>query len=85
MTASVPIDVPDEQLLGIRSHMPPCCAPPSPMLTGVALGPGRGFGPGGQGCVRFALVVSEERLLEAAKRIGAWLAQRAADAPAGGQ
>jgi aspartate/methionine/tyrosine aminotransferase len=42
--------------------------------TGVSLGPGSGFGPGGAGYVRFALVAPEERLTEAARRIGKWLA-----------
>jgi aspartate/methionine/tyrosine aminotransferase len=37
--------------------------------TGVAISPGRAFGPGGVGCVRFALVQREERLVEAAERI----------------
>lgn len=37
--------------------------------TGVAISPGRAFGPGGIGRVRFALVQSEERLIEAAERI----------------
>jgi len=36
---------------------------------GVVLSPGTGFGEGGEGFVRFALVEKEERLLEAAKRI----------------
>ena len=36
---------------------------------GVALAPGRGFGPGGKGFVRIALVRPLEELLEAAKRI----------------
>ena len=38
--------------------------------TGVALSPGRSFGPGGLGYVRFALVQPEEVLQEAAVRIG---------------
>ena len=41
--------------------------------AGVVLGPGRGFGPGGKGYVRFALVHPEDRLKEAAARIAAWL------------
>lgn len=44
------------------------------MQAGVALSPGRGFGPGGNGYVRFALVAGPERLVQAAERIGAWLA-----------
>jgi aspartate/methionine/tyrosine aminotransferase len=35
--------------------------------------PGTGFGQYGEGYVRFALVASEQRLKEAAKRIGNWL------------
>ena len=38
--------------------------------TGVALSPGRGFGPGGFGYVRFALVQPEEVLEAAAALIG---------------
>jgi len=38
--------------------------------TGVALAPGRGFGPGGHGYVRFALVQPEGVLREAAAKIG---------------
>lgn len=41
--------------------------------TGVALSPGQGFGPGGKGYVRFALVQPPERLEEAAARIGNFL------------
>lgn len=41
--------------------------------TGVALSPGRGFGPGGQGHVRFALVQEPAQLREAARRIGSAL------------
>ena len=37
--------------------------------TGVAIAPGTGFGEYGEGYVRFALVESEEKLIEAAKRI----------------
>ena len=37
--------------------------------VGVALSPGRAFGPGGEGYVRFALVQPPEVLLEAAKRL----------------
>jgi aspartate/methionine/tyrosine aminotransferase len=43
--------------------------------TGVALTPGNGFGPGGEGWLRLALVHPEDTLLEAAERIGTWLRQ----------
>jgi alanine-synthesizing transaminase len=38
--------------------------------AGVAVSPGIGFGPEGEGHVRFALIENEERLREAAGRIG---------------
>ena len=38
--------------------------------TGVAVSPGRGFGPGGYGHIRIALVQPEEVLLRAAAAIG---------------
>jgi aspartate/methionine/tyrosine aminotransferase len=41
--------------------------------TGVALTPGNGFGPGGEGWLRLALVHPVEELLAGAARIGAWL------------
>ena len=41
--------------------------------TGVALAPGRAFGQGGEGWVRFALVQEPHRLEEAVKRIAAAL------------
>jgi aspartate/methionine/tyrosine aminotransferase len=41
--------------------------------TGVALSPGSGFGPGGEGYVRFALVAEGSRLEEAIERIGEFL------------
>ncbi|MBW4080494.1 aminotransferase class I/II-fold pyridoxal phosphate-dependent enzyme [Paenibacillus sp. S150] len=41
--------------------------------TGVAVIPGDAFGSQGEGFVRIALVESEERLLEAARRIGEYL------------
>jgi len=41
--------------------------------TGVALAPGRGFGPGGYGYVRFALVQPEPVLGEAARLIAGFL------------
>lgn len=40
--------------------------------TGVALAPGRGFGPGGEGFVRLALVQPAERLTAAAEAVGAF-------------
>lgn len=40
------------------------------MRTGVALSPGSGFGPGGNGHVRFALVWPSDILRECARRIG---------------
>lgn len=39
----------------------------------VVAAPGSGFGNYGRGYVRFALVAPEQRLREAARRIGAWL------------
>lgn len=42
--------------------------------AGVVVSPGVGFGPEGEGHVRFALIESEERLREAAGRIGRVLA-----------
>jgi aspartate/methionine/tyrosine aminotransferase len=41
--------------------------------TGVAASPGRGFGPGGEGYVRFALVQEPEHLAVAIARIGEFL------------
>ena len=41
--------------------------------TGVALAPGRAFGPGGMGYVRFALVQPEAVLRRAAQQIGAFM------------
>lgn len=38
--------------------------------TGIALSPGRGFGPGGVGWVRFALVQPEEVLRRAGETVG---------------
>lgn len=38
--------------------------------TGIALSPGRGFGPGGMGYVRFALVQPEAVLQRAAETVG---------------
>ena len=43
--------------------------------TGVALSPGSGFGPSGEGYVRFALVAEGSRLEEAIGRIGEFLSQ----------
>jgi len=42
--------------------------------TGVALTPGNGFGPGGEGWLRLALVHPEPQLEDGAARIGQWLA-----------
>jgi hypothetical protein len=47
--------------------------------TKVAVSPGSGFGPGGAGFVRFALVQPEDVLVEAARKVGAFLASPAAD------
>ena len=44
--------------------------------TGVILVPGSAFGNGGHGYVRMALVQSEERILDAAARIGAFLSRK---------
>ncbi|HEX2189681.1 MAG TPA: aminotransferase class I/II-fold pyridoxal phosphate-dependent enzyme [Longimicrobiaceae bacterium] len=41
--------------------------------AGVVVSPGIGFGPEGEGHVRFALIEPEERLREAAERVGAVL------------
>ena len=38
--------------------------------TGVAVSPGSGFGPGGKGYIRFALVQPEEALVAAASAVG---------------
>ncbi len=46
--------------------------------TGVALSPGRAFGPGGVGYVRFALVQPEEVLRQSALKIGQFLRQAGA-------
>lgn len=43
--------------------------------TGVALSPGRAFGPGGVGYVRFALVQPETVLRQSAEKIGAFVRQ----------
>ena len=43
------------------------------MSTGVALSPGSGFGPGGHGYVRFALVQPEEVLRDCAGKIASLL------------
>lgn len=47
--------------------------------TGVALSPGRGFGPGGVGYVRFALVQPEAVLVEAAQQIGGFIQEHIRD------
>ena len=41
--------------------------------TNVALSPGVGFGPGGEGHVRFALVENEHRIRQAVTQLGAGL------------
>lgn len=41
--------------------------------TGVAVIPGSGFGPHGEGFIRIALVQPEERLTQAVQRIKSWL------------
>lgn len=41
--------------------------------TRVMAAPGTGFGEGGEGFVRFALVATEKQLKQAARRIGRWL------------
>jgi len=41
--------------------------------TNVALSPGIGFGPGGEGYVRFALVENEQRIRQAITQLGAGL------------
>ena len=43
--------------------------------TGVCLTPGNGFGPGGEGWQRLALVHPSDQLEAAAARMGAWLQQ----------
>jgi alanine-synthesizing transaminase len=47
----------------------------------VAVSPGVGFGPGGEGFVRFALVENEHRIRQATRSIRRLLEE--ADAPAG--
>jgi alanine-synthesizing transaminase len=42
--------------------------------THVAVSPGIGFGPMGEGFVRFSLIENEKRLREAAARIGDFIA-----------
>jgi len=53
------------------------------LKTGVVLAPGVGFGPFGEGYVRFALVAPQARLVEAARRIGEYLEGRAQVSGAG--
>src|SRR5205814_7901486 len=43
----------------------------------VAVSPGVGFGPGGEGFVRFALIENDERTLRACAAIGDFLARTA--------
>ena len=38
--------------------------------AGVVVSPGLGFGPEGEGHVRFALIADEDRLREAGERVG---------------
>ena len=38
--------------------------------AGVAVSPGAGFGPGGEGHVRFALIENEQRIGQAVRGIG---------------
>jgi len=47
--------------------------------AGVAVSPGVGFGPAGEGHVRLALVQDEDRLERAAERVGELLARAAAE------
>lgn len=47
--------------------------------TGVTLSPGRAFGPGGVGYVRFALVQPEAVLLRSAEKIGDFIRQETKD------
>jgi len=42
----------------------------------VAVAPGVGFGPGGEGYVRFSLIESDDRVRQACERIGKFLARR---------
>ena len=48
----------------------------------VAVSPGVGFGPGGEGFVRFALVENEHRIRQAVRGIGGVLASRSRHTPA---
>jgi alanine-synthesizing transaminase len=47
----------------------------------VAVSPGLGFGPGGEGYVRFALIESDDRVRRAAAAIGGYLAAAAPASP----
>ncbi|MEL6882603.1 MAG: LL-diaminopimelate aminotransferase [Cyanobacteria bacterium J06643_4] len=47
--------------------------------TGVALSPGRGFGPSGEGYVRFALVHSPDELRRAIEKMGDFISQSSKD------
>jgi alanine-synthesizing transaminase len=47
--------------------------------AGVAVAPGIGFGPGGEGCVRVALVEDEARIELAAERVRAFLEKAASE------
>lgn len=52
--------------------------------TGIAISPGRGFGPGGVGYVRFALVQPEAVLQQAAETVGKFAERLKAAHAAGG-
>jgi alanine-synthesizing transaminase len=47
----------------------------------VAVSPGVGFGPGGEGFVRFALVEKDDRVRRACAAIGEFLSRTAAPGP----
>jgi alanine-synthesizing transaminase len=46
--------------------------------AGVAVAPGVGFGPGGEGFVRFSLIEPDDRARRACAKIGSFLAGRTA-------
>lgn len=45
--------------------------------AGLALAPGIGFGPGGEGCVRMCFAATEVTVADALHRFGNWMRQRA--------
>jgi alanine-synthesizing transaminase len=45
--------------------------------AGVAVAPGVGFGPGGEGYVRFSLIESDDRVRQACEQIGGFLRRKA--------